>query len=67
MDDTRLTLIKDGFAERLKEVEPTAEALAAFGAAEAGKLQLSSPRPMVVDDVDSDTAALFRRLVDDPT
>jgi hypothetical protein len=36
VDGARLTLIKDGFAERLKEVEPTAEALAAFGAAEAG-------------------------------
>jgi hypothetical protein len=65
-DNTRLTLIKDGFAERLKEIEPTAEALAAFGAAEAGKLQLSPPRPMVVKDLDGDVLALFLRLVEDP-
>jgi hypothetical protein len=65
-DNTRLTLIKDGFAERLKEVEPNAEALAAFGAAEAGKLQLSPPRPVVVTDLDGEVLALFQRLVEDP-
>lgn len=65
-DNTRLTLIKDGFAERLKEVEPTTESLASFGGAEAGKLQLSSPRPMVVTDLDGDALALFFRLVEDP-
>jgi hypothetical protein len=65
-DNTRLTLVKDGLAERLKEVEPTAEALTAFGAAEAGKLQLSPPRPMVVRDLDGDVLALFLRLVEDP-
>lgn len=65
-DNTRLTLIKEGLAERLKEVEPMAEALASFGAAEAGKLQLSPPRPMVVQDLDGDALALFSRLVEDP-
>jgi hypothetical protein len=65
-DNTRLALTKDGFAERLKEVEPTAEAVAAFGAAEAGKLQLSPPRPMVVTNLDGEVLALFQRLVEDP-
>lgn len=65
-DSTRLTLIKDGLEERLKEVSPTAEALASFGAAEAGKLQISPPRPMVVSDLDGDVLALFFRLVEDP-
>lgn len=65
-DNTRLTLVKDGLAERLKEVASTAEALAAFGAAEAGKLQISSPRPMVVSDLDGEILALFQRLVEDP-
>jgi len=65
-DNTRLTLIKEGFAERLKEVEPRAETLAAFGAAEAGKLQISAPRPMVVKELDDDVIALFLRLVEDP-
>lgn len=65
-DNTRLTLVKDGFAERLKEIEPTAEALAAFGAAEAGKLQISPPRPMVVKGLDGEVRALFSRLVEDP-
>jgi len=65
-DNTRLMLIKEGFAERLKDVEPRAEALAAFGAAEAGKLQLSAPRPMVVGDLGDDVIALFLRLVGDP-
>ena len=41
-------------------------ALAAFGAAEAGKLQISAPRPMVVKDLDDDVIALFLRLVEDP-
>lgn len=65
-DNTRLTLIKDGFAERLKEVEPTSEALSSFGAAEAGKLQISPPRPMVVGHLEGDVLALFSRLVEDP-
>jgi len=65
-DDTRLTLMKDGLVERLREVDPTAAALAAFGDAEAGKLQLSSPRPMLVKDLDGDLLALFQRLVEDP-
>jgi hypothetical protein len=65
-DNTRLTLIKEGFAERLKDVEPRAEAVAAFGAAEAGKLQISAPRPMVVKKLDDDVIALFLRLVEDP-
>ncbi len=65
-DNTRLTLTKEGFAERLKEVEPTAESLTAFGAAEAGKLQLSQPRPMVVTNLDGEVLALFQRLVEDP-
>ncbi|MBK7538694.1 MAG: DUF3037 domain-containing protein [Myxococcales bacterium] len=65
-DNTRLTLVKDGFAERLKEIEPTAEALAAFGAAESGKLQISPPRPMVVKGLDGEVLALFSRLVEDP-
>jgi hypothetical protein len=65
VDDTRLRLITKGLAERLKEVEPTAQALSAFGAAEAGKLQVTLPRPMVVDDLDHDAVTLFRRLVDD--
>lgn len=45
-DNTRLTLAKNDLAHRLEEVHPTAEALAAFGAAEAGKLQITTPRPM---------------------
>jgi hypothetical protein len=65
-DNTRLTLIKEGLAERLKEVESTAAALAAFGAAEAGKLQISRPRPMVVSNLDGEVLALFQRLVEDP-
>lgn len=65
-DDTRLTLAKNGLAHRLEEVHPTAEALAAFGAAEAGKLQITSPRPMVVTDLDGEVLALFERLVEDP-
>lgn len=65
-DNTRLALTKDGLAERLKEVEPTAEAVAAFGAAEAGKLQLSPPRPMVVTNLEGEVLALFQRLVEDP-
>jgi hypothetical protein len=65
-DNTRLTLVKDGLVERLKDVEATVEALAAFGAAEAGKLQLSPPRPMVVKDLDGEVLALFSRLVEDP-
>jgi hypothetical protein len=65
-DNTRLTLTKDGLAERLRDVPPTAEALAAFGAAEAGKLQLSPPRPMVVMNLDGEVLALFQRLVEDP-
>jgi Protein of unknown function (DUF3037) len=65
-DNTRLTLVKDGLVERLKDVEATGEALAAFGAAEAGKLQLSPPRPMVVKDLDGEVLALFSRLVEDP-
>jgi hypothetical protein len=50
----------------LKDVESRAEALAAFGAAEAGKLQISAPHPMVVKDLDDDVIALFLRLVEDP-
>lgn len=65
-DNTRLTLVKDGLAERLKDVETTAEALTRFGAAEAGKLQISPPRPMVVSDLDGEVLALFQRLVEDP-
>lgn len=65
-DNTRLTLIKEGLAERLNDVDPGAESLAAFGAAEAGKLQLSAPRPMVVGDLGDDVIALFLRLVEDP-
>ncbi len=65
-DNTRLTLVKDGLAERLKDVEPTAEALTGFGAAEAGKLQISPPRPMVVSDLDGEVLSLFQRLVEDP-
>lgn len=65
-DNTRLMLTKAGLAERLKEIEPTAEALASFGAAEAGKLQISPPRPMVITDLDSEALALFQRLVEDP-
>ena len=65
-DNTRLALVKDGLAERLKEVESTAEALTKFGAAEAGKLQISPPRPMVVSDLDGEILALFQRLVEDP-
>lgn len=65
-DNTRLTLIKEGLAEGLKEVEPTAAALAAFGGAEAGKLQISRPRPMVVSNLDGEVLALFQRLVEDP-
>lgn len=63
-DDTRLTLVKDGLAERLKDVEPMTEALAAFGAAEAGRLQISAPRPMVVSELDGDLLGLFERLVE---
>jgi len=63
-DDTRLTLVKDGLTERLKDVEPTTEALAAFGAAEAGRLQISAPRPMVVSELDGDLLGLFERLVE---
>jgi hypothetical protein len=66
LDNTRLTLIKEGLAERLKDVEPRTEALAAFGAAEAGKLQISAPRPMVVKERDDDVIALFLRLLEDP-
>ena len=65
-DNTRLTLMKDGLVERLREVEPTAAALASFGAAEAGKLQLSAPRRMIVKDLDGDLRAVFQRLVEDP-
>ena len=63
-DDTRLTLVKNGLAERLKDVEPTSEALAAFGAAEADRLQISAPRPMVVSELDGDLVGLFARLVE---
>lgn len=65
-DNTRLTLVKNGLAHRLEEVAPTAEALAAFGAAEAGKLQITTPRPMVVSDLDGEVLALVQRLVEDP-
>jgi hypothetical protein len=62
-DDTRLSLVKNALAERLKDIEPTSEALAAFGAAEAGRLQISAPRPMVVSELDVDLLGLFDRLV----
>lgn len=65
-DDTRLSLAKAGLVERLKEVEPTAEALAAFIAQESGQLQLTPPRPMVVNDLVDDVVSLFLRLVSDP-
>lgn len=63
-DDTRLSLVRDGLAERLKDIEPTSVALAAFGAAEAGRLQISAPRPMVVSELDVDLLELFDRLVE---
>jgi hypothetical protein len=65
-DDTRLGLAKSGLAERLKDVEPSAEALAAFCAQEAGQLQLTPPRWMVVMDLDDEVTELFLRLVQDP-
>lgn len=34
--------------------------------AEAGKLRIAAPRPMVVKDLDDDVIALFLRLVEDP-
>ena len=66
LDNTRLTLAKNGLAHRLEEVHPRAEALAAFGAAEAGKLQITTPQPMVITDLDGEVLALFQRLVEDP-
>jgi hypothetical protein len=63
-DDARLTLVRDGLTERLKDVEPTSEALFAFGAAEAGRLQISAPRPMVVSELDGDLLEVFERLVE---
>lgn len=65
-DATRLSLAKSGLAERLKEVEPNAEALSAFIAQESGQLQLSPPRPMVVKNLAEDVVSLFLRLVSDP-
>jgi hypothetical protein len=65
-DDTRLGFAKSGLAERLKDVEPSADALATFRAQEAGQLQLTLPRPMVVKHLDDDVIALFLRLVSDP-
>ena len=65
-DATRLSLAKAGLVERLKEVEPNAEALAAFIAQESGQLQLSPPRPMVVKNLADDIVSLFLRLVSDP-
>lgn len=46
--------------------EPSVGALAAFGAAEAGNLQISAPRPMVIGDLDDGVTTLFPRLVEDP-
>lgn len=65
-DDTRLSFAKSGLIERLKEVAPHAEALAAFIAQESGQLQISSPMPMVVDNLADDVVSLFLRLVSDP-
>ena len=56
INKTRLTLTKDGFAERMRAVESTDEARAAFGASESGTLQPVPPRPMVIDDLDHNTA-----------
>lgn len=65
-DDTRLGFAKAGLVERLKDVEPSAEALSMFRAQEASQLQLTPPRPMVVKNLDADVCALFLRLVSDP-
>lgn len=65
-DDTRLGFAKSALAERLKDVEPTADAVAAFRAQEAGQLQLTPPRPMIVKDLDDEVIAMFMRLVFDP-
>lgn len=64
-DETRLGFAKSGLAERLKDVEPSAEALAMFRSQEAGQLQLTPPRPMVVKNLDDDMISLFLRLVSD--
>ena len=42
-----------------------AEAVFAFGASEAGRLQISAPRPMVVSELDGDLLGLFERLVEE--
>lgn len=65
-DDKRLTLAKSGFENRLRALKPSIHALAGFRAQEAGQLQLTPPRPMLVENLDADTIALFDRLVSDP-
>lgn len=65
-DDTRLSFAKAGLVERLKEVEPTIDALAGFISQESGQLILTPPRPMIVKNLVDDCVGLFIRLLSDP-
>jgi hypothetical protein len=65
-DDTRLSFAKTGFVERLKEVEPTMEAVSKFISQESGQVMPTPPRPMIVKDLVEDSLSLFLRLVSDP-
>lgn len=60
-DNTRLTLVDNGFMERPKDVGPMADALAAFATAQGGKLQigLRAPPDAIEDD---DVIAVLLRL-----
>ncbi len=65
-DDTRLSFAKTGLVERLKEVEPTMEAVSEFISQESGQLMPTPPRPMIVKNLVDDSLTLFMRLVSDP-
>ncbi len=62
-DDVRLTSAKRALENRLEQIEPGETTLRSFIAQEAGSLVLLEPRPIVINDLDADLAALFEELV----